>query len=281
MKLGIIVNERSGSVPDGGLTDLEALIREAGHEPLPAPAADIDLKDQVATILRQAPDAIAVWGGDGTIACVLQEAGSDMPVLILPGGTMNLLPKRLHDGETDWRKVALSVLQRPVSQWISAGQVGERRFYVAALFGQLTQLGVSREAAREGEFLEAVGMLTSGESLDIESQLQIEVDLPDGMRNFPATAAAILPGETGGLEIAVIAPDSHLDLAAAALDSLVRGWRNGAHFHAEGARAIRISHAAGTDISATIDGEPCEPGAALDVTFIPRAANVLVTGDEA
>lgn len=281
MKLGMIVNEKSGSVPEDGRAQLERVIAEAGHEPISAPDLEADLEKQVADLMAKGVETIAVWGGDGTISCVLQRAGGSMPILVLPGGTMNLLPKRLHNGEMDWKKIVQSVLESPRPTWISAGEVSGQRFYVAALFGQLTHIGASREAVREGALLEAVSILTDRDALDIESSIHIEVDQPDKHREFPATAAAVIPAEQGGLEIAVIAPDSHLDLAASALDAMVRGWREGAHFHADGASAIRMRHAEGKPIPATIDGEPCEPGESLSISYIQKAACVLVAGGEA
>lgn len=281
MKIGIIVNEKSGSVPEDGREQLELAIGEAGHDALRPADTEAELDRQVADLSGAGVEAIAVWGGDGTICAVLQAVKGELPVLILPGGTMNLLPKRLHDGELDWKKVIARVLDNPRPSWISAGEVDGQRFYVAALFGQLTHLGSSREAVREGSLREAVSILTDRETLDIETNIRIEVDEPGKQRDFPATAAAVMPCEEGGLEIAVIAPDSHLDLAATALDALVRGWREGAHFHAEGATAIRMHHALGEAIPATIDGEPCEPGEHLSISYIPKAACVLVAGGEA
>ena len=281
MKLGIIVNEKSGSVPEDGREQLELVIVEEGHEPLLPPDFEADLDKQVDDLAAAGAEAIAVWGGDGTICAVLQSANGKLPVLVLPGGTMNLLPKRLHNGELDWKKVVHTVLANPQPSWISAGEVAGQRFYVAALFGQLTHLGASREAVREGSIMEAVSILTDRDALDIETNIQIEVDQPDKKRDFPATAAAVIPAEEGGLEIAVIAPDSRLDLAASAMDALVRGWREGAHFHADGVSAIRMHHVQGKAIPATIDGEPCEPGEHISISYIQKAACVLVAGGEA
>lgn len=279
MKIGIIVNEKSGSVPEGGRLQLQEFLQEAGHMPVLAPEPDGDLNAQVDALAEASLDAIAVWGGDGTICTVLQK-GEDTPILILPGGTMNLLPKRLHDGELDWRKVVASVLENPTSTWIPAGEIAGRRFFVAALFGQLTHIGESREAVREGALLQAVSILTEKGALDIETSLQIEVDLPEESRDCPATAVAVMPGEEGGLEVAVVAPDNHLDLAASALDAMFRGWRESAHFHAAGANAVRIRHVEQDTISATLDGEPCEPGESLSISYVPKAACVLVSGGE-
>lgn len=281
MKLGIIVNEKSGSVPEDGRDQLAAFISEEGHTPVLPADLEGSLEGQVESLIAAECEAIAVWGGDGTICAVLQTANGQVPVLVLPGGTMNLLPKRLHDGELDWKKIVYNVLKNPKSGWISAGEVDGQRFYVAALFGQLTHLGASREAVREGAILQAVSILTDRDALDIESNIHIEVDQEDGMRDCPATAVAVLPSEGGGLEIAVVAPDNHLDLAASVMDALARGWRESAHFHAEGATAIRMRHAEGKAIPATIDGEPCEPGDALAISYIQKAACILVAGSDA
>jgi diacylglycerol kinase family enzyme len=280
MKLGIIVNERSGSVPEDGRAQLELEIQDAGHEAIVPVDPEADLQDQVAGLMAQDVDAIAVWGGDGTICAVLQTTNGKTPVLVLPGGTMNLLPKRLHDGEMDWKKIVRSVLENPKPTWISAGEVAGQRFYVAALFGQLTHIGASREAVREGSILEAVSILTDRSALDIETNILIEVFQTDKRREFPATAAAVIPADEGGLEIAVIAPDSHLDLAATAMDAMIKGWREGAHFHADNASAIRMNHAKGGMIPATVDGEPHEPGEHFNISYLPKAACVMVAGGE-
>lgn len=281
MKLGIIVNEKSGSVPEDGRAQLSAFVSEEGHEAVLPADIESTLEEQVASLSAAGCDAIGVWGGDGTICTVLQTANGQVPVLVLPGGTMNLLPKRLHDNELDWKKIVHSVLNNPKPTWISAGEVDGQRFYVAALFGQLTHIGASREAVREGAILHAVSILTDRDALDIESNILIEVDQKDGVRDCPATAAAVIPSEGDGLEIAVIAPDNHLDLAASAMDALARGWRESAHFHAEGATAIRMRHAEGKAIPATVDGEPCEPGALISISYIQKAACVLVSGGDA
>lgn len=281
MKLGIIVNEKSGSVPDDGRSQLEELLQDRGHEWVVPPDIEAGLEDQVEALCDAGVETIAVWGGDGTICAVLQTVDGKVPVLVLPGGTMNLLPKRLHDGEMDWKKIVDDVLQTPTQRWISAGEVEGRRFYVAALFGQLTYLGESREAVREGSILEAVSILTDKGALDIETTLQVEVDQEGGRQDFPATAAAVLPDAEGGLEIAVIAPENHFDLAAAAFDAVVKGWREGAHHRAENARRIRMTHVEGKPIPSTVDGEPYEPSDSVDITFIPRAACVLVAGGSA
>lgn len=280
MKIGIIVNVRSGSVPEDGQAQLDIELRNAGHEVFSAGDDQKDLKKQVENLVRKGAEAIAVWGGDGTICAVLQAAEGKVPVLVLPGGTMNLLPKKLHNGEMDWKKIVHSVLENPEPSWISAGEVFGQRFYVAALFGQLTHIGASREAVREGAIMEAVSILTDRSALDLETCIQIVVEQPGTLREFPATAAAVIPGAAGGLEIAVIAPDSHIDLAASAMDAMLNGWRESAHFHADNAVSIRMHHTEGGAISATVDGEPCEPGNQLSVTYIKKAACVLIAKGE-
>lgn len=281
MKLGIIVNEKSGSVPEDGREQLAAFISEEGHEAVLPADTEAGLEEQVNGLMAAGCEAIAVWGGDGTICAVLQTANGNVPVLVLPGGTMNLLPKRLHNDELDWKKIVHGVLANPKPSWISAGEVDGQRFYVAALFGQLTHIGASREAVREGAILQAVSILTDREVLDIESNIHVEVDQSGTMKDCPATAAAVIPSDQDGLEIAVIAPDNHLDLAASAMDALVRGWRESAHFHADGVTGIRMRHKDGKAIPATIDGEPCEPGETLSISYIQKAACVLMSGGEA
>lgn len=283
MRYGAIVNTSAGSVPEDAVALLTEAVSAHGHTVFFPRGEDLPPDTQVSQLVRHRPDGIIVWGGDGTIAAVLSELGGHpVPVLALPGGTMNLLPRKLHNDETDWEKVLSAVLKSPKEVWIPAGIAGSARFYVAALFGRLTHLGSSREALRSGELLEAVSILAREDALAIETELEIKTPSRNAS-GVSAMAAAVLPrnGSDPGLEVAAIAPDSPLDLAAGAIEAVFNGWRSGADFHQRALQAVSLCHENDSIIPATIDGEPCELPCPLEVRYMEKAACVMVAGAEA
>src|SRR5215475_3237441 len=76
-----------------------------GIDITPNPTApDGIVLDQVRDLVKESPDLVVAWGGDGTINEVVNGMfGSDIPVGVLPGGTANVfaremkLPMRLSD----------------------------------------------------------------------------------------------------------------------------------------------------------------------------------------
>ncbi|MFN3314531.1 MAG: diacylglycerol/lipid kinase family protein [Hyphomonas sp.] len=283
MKFGAIVNVSAGSVPEDAIRLLKEAVAEHGHQVVFPSADSLAPEAQIRQMVREKLDAVIVWGGDGTIATVLTELGGHpMPVLALPGGTMNILPKKLHDGATDWRNVLDAVLSNPAEKWIPAGIAGESRFYVAALFGRLTHLGGSREAIREGNLMEAVNILAREDALALDPELEILTPSKE-TSSVSAMAAAVLLGEgaDAGLEVTAMAPESGLDLAAAAIEAIFTGWRNGADFRAGGLQMLSMCHDSDEAVPATIDGEPCELSCPVEIRYLPRAACMLVAGAQA
>ncbi|MFN7055981.1 diacylglycerol/lipid kinase family protein [Hyphomonas sp.] len=283
MKFTAIINPAAGSVPEGAAKLLEAELQAHGHT---LESVHLDLPESPEALRQRITgdtEAILIWGGDGTIAAVLCGLqGMPVPVLVLPGGTMNILPRKLHADQTDWRRVLDSVLRNPSQQWIPAGDAGGRRFYVAALFGRLTHLGGSREAIRSGNLLEAINILAREDALALDTELEISAPVA-APRGVSATAAAVMPisGPEPGFEVAAMAPENGLELAAAAFEAMLTGWRNGADFLAQGLQSISLCRDADETVAATIDGEPCDLPCPVEIDYVPRAALVLVSGDTA
>jgi hypothetical protein len=80
-----------------------------------------------------APDLIAIYTGDGTVSALVDLLpGWDGPLLVLPGGTMNLLARKLH-GEND----AQSIVEKAI-----ADDINTIRFTQAEGCGQHSLVGV-------------------------------------------------------------------------------------------------------------------------------------------
>ncbi len=98
-RIVLVANVAAGSLVDGGLTPdaLRERLEMAGLTVVPEPRPDAPLPERLeAAATMPGIDAVAVAGGDGTLACAAQAlTGRQVPLGILPLGTMNLLAKDL------------------------------------------------------------------------------------------------------------------------------------------------------------------------------------------
>lgn len=107
--LWLVVNAASGSNDPDAVKAVEAALAEAGHAPARIiTIPDDDLPDR-AGLEAAGVGTLAIFTGDGTAnAQVALIQGWGGRVLILPGGTQNLLAKSLH-GESDAPTIARAV----------------------------------------------------------------------------------------------------------------------------------------------------------------------------
>ena len=256
MALISLVNTTAGSVPEDGDMLLRyelgsALTRQfsCSGKDIARVLASIELRDR---------DTLIVWGGDGTVAAALNLVrGTGALVLPLPGGTMNLLHRRIHGQAADWKTTLTRALCSRQPRELTYATANGLPFYVALMLGRLTQLVEAREALREGQPLEAVRQAASAGVLDMESIITTRI----GTEELRATAAAaFLPEALEGdcLEIGAIDPDSLIDLATVGLTSLISDWREaeGVTFRQTGEAWFHQQAEPGRN--ALLDGEPAE-----------------------
>ncbi|MEC5190781.1 MULTISPECIES: bifunctional phosphatase PAP2/diacylglycerol kinase family protein [unclassified Arthrobacter] len=86
--LGIAVNTLGGSYSKETAAALQKIFPKAHIREV---AQDEDLIDEIARVaLRPGVAALGVWGGDGTVGTAAAVAvGNSLPLLVLPGGTLN------------------------------------------------------------------------------------------------------------------------------------------------------------------------------------------------
>nr|WP_321510003.1 diacylglycerol kinase family protein [uncultured Hyphomonas sp.] len=279
MKFSVVINPLSRSVPKGAADEIEAAIQASGHDIACLHCSS----DQLSRGVRQAAgsdaDAVIVWGGDGTLACALNACGTTgLPVLALPGGTMNMLPKRLH-GDGAWHEILERVLSAPMTQTLAAGEVDGQRFYIAALFGRLTGLAETREAVRKGELINAAQALADGEVLDVETRLRLSwtkmSDKTEQTISAVAAAVALKSSGTPALEVAAIDPDSTMDLVSTALDAMVHGWKEAGPVEHDVTETVTVHELERGDIPATLDGEQVTFTSPVRIQLVKQAARVL------
>lgn len=279
MNVAALINPRSGSVPANAAQVLEAGCVDLGVECSVHVAGEASLADDIRAGLACAEDAFVVWGGDGTLACALDLSGPDgPPVLALPGGTMNLLPKRIHGADLTWQQALSGVLRAPRVLTLPAGIVDGRKFYIGALIGKLTRLVEPREAARKGDLLGAGRDLVAEGLLDLETALSFTAlggEASGEERSATAIGVFLDKAPPGRLEVGAIDPDSLLELARTGLEAMIEDWRAAEGLLLEVAERLQVRLLSGEVLNATLDGEPADLPASIEIRRIEDAARVL------
>lgn len=270
MNVIAIINTASGSVPEDGLEMLQVELSTRTNINClgcysfePSRIAHV-----VDSAKKHGIDCVIVWGGDGTVACVANELhAADIPILPLPGGTMNLLHKNIHGSDSDW-KACLNALAQPKKAYeLRPGKLNGHFFYVAAMFGPLTQLADVRESVREKSPLQAASKLLQSDALDMRSQVQFT--LPEESNGQAKTAVAlaafVCDEPTAPLKVGVIDPESLFDLSSVGLDALYSGWEEAEQIDRYITQSLSVAHISGETLPYTLDGEQYESNQIIEV----------------
>jgi diacylglycerol kinase family enzyme len=250
-------------------------IRELDHE---------HGSEQLSEIEKEAPDLLISWGGDGTQRAVLDRLGRhSSKILLLPGGTMNLLSKWLH-GQHPWETVLWSVLASPQPRVLPAGKVGNNLFFCALLAGVAARFADAREDVRRGDFGRA--LQDTGAALDSVRKTHLATSFGDDSQHadhhFPSgnvVGALVGPlAANGRMEVVRSSLPSAISAIEFAWSTFTAGWRQRPDISIEPADVLIVENADGGDIPAIIDGEHIQAGSSLTVNFVEEAAACLVAG---
>ena len=270
----VLFNEKAGSVQPGDSERLVAALGEAGVARYALVGVD-RISRRLFARAREF-DVIIVLGGDGTARAAAALAPRDGPPLVLlPGGTLNILPKALY-GELAWPEALKAALERGVEKRMPAGVANGQRFFVAAMFGAPTVLARVREAAREGEFAKAIGRIGAYFKRAFVRNLRARASR-NPFRKAEAIGA-LLPSFGGGLEgegleWVHLSANHFVDLARVSVRALGEGWRQDNAVEIWSARAGDIVSTG--MIPATLDGEPHNFFSRVHVTYDAKGVRVL------
>jgi diacylglycerol kinase family enzyme len=276
----VLFNEKAGSVAAGDGERLAAALTEAGIERYAILAPD---KIKRALFERaKSFDVIIVLGGDGTARAAAAMAHADgPPLLLLPGGTLNILPKALL-GNLAWPEALAAALDHGVVKRLPAGRANGERFFVAAMFGAPTMLARAREAMREGRFLAALGRVRHF----LKRAFMRGLRARNGQERLrKAEAIGVLcPAFTGaiegeGLEWVRLKATHFIDLARVSVRALGEGWRDDPVVEIGHCKTGDIVATAGV-IPATLDGEPRTFLSHVRITYDPKGVRVLTLEPE-
>ncbi|MFC3310523.1 diacylglycerol kinase family protein [Blastomonas aquatica] len=260
------MNEASGSYDADVIADIATWFTDGGRpvdrivrcpdETLPTP----DKLDAAGVGI------LAIYAGDGTTNSALKAAaGWDGAVLILPGGTMNLLARALH-GESSCEEIVARACAERRTRRLSTVEIGNNIAYVGVIAGPTTSWAKVRENARHTEVAdlmftaipEAISETLSGPEVGIEGQTE----------TFPAIFAA--PRESS-MALCGFTASNIGEVVAHASAWLGGDFREGPRVDlGEAARATLVSEA--ETIGLLIDGEAaeCAPGDSLRLGHAPH-----------
>ena len=275
-----VVNARAGSVGPTAAEKLEGILRErCANVTVLAPEPD-DMNAAMTEAVAARPDAVIILGGDGTARHAAELAGPKGPPLImLPGGTMNVLPKALY-GARDWPDALIAALDHGAVRDLPGARAGEHLFFVAGIFGSPARVAKAREAVREGKVFSAITRFKYAFDRAFSQRLRVRRDLSPESRAEAAAILCPLFSRVEGadrLETALLDPAGALSAFRLGIGALTGGWRTDPATNIGACRATEIrGHGA---VPAVLDGEPVRFGERVRIVAVPSAARVIALDD--
>lgn len=137
MKHGYLIFNPSAGMRAKSRTVVAGVIREFAKYDLditPSPTEpEGSTVRQVQELVREEPDLLVSWGGDGTINEVINGMfGSGIPLGVIPGGTANVFAKEL--GISGLNR-AIAIIGKGKTKTISIGEANKRYFSLMAGVG--------------------------------------------------------------------------------------------------------------------------------------------------
>ncbi|MBX7494655.1 hypothetical protein K3172_02155 [Qipengyuania sp. 6B39] len=274
----LIANARSGSNSDAALQALCQCLGEhgIGHDRL----LDISSEGPPAAAELEAEKVgrVIVFAGDGTVNAVVNGlAGWGGEILVLPGGTMNLLSVRLHGDAVREDEIVARVargayrLVRPEVASCSAGKA-----LAGLLAGPGTAWADVREAMRDVDVLRfATG---AGEAVSrTASGARVRFGEPGLGRDDGYPLVEITPG-TRGLQIDAYSADKAADYLQHSWALLRRSFREGPHERLGLLDRFELVNCESEPIEVLIDGEPATLGPRAEFEVARCAVDLLATG---
>jgi hypothetical protein len=220
MRAWLIVNPASGSVTEAHSVD--ALAAATGIEVVRTTIFPAERLPEPDELTSARIELLILFAGDGTInaaACALDRwAGR---VLVLPGGTMNMLAKDLH-GTADPATILARATAQPEPPTIALPfvEAGPHRAFVALIAGPPSVWAHAREAVRKGRLRGA----WRATRLAWARSFAGGVRLSGALRDRRHRAVVAIP-HADGMELAAIDVAGWIGAARLGLNWLAGDWR--------------------------------------------------------
>lgn len=267
----LVANAASGSNSATALAAVGAVLAQSGC----APARLLDVRDGLpdrAQLRAAGVGRIVVFAGDGTVARLATALeGWDGALLVLPGGTTNLLARALHgDRPADAIAADLPHLvrqRRPCIRWNGGTAL------IEVLAGPGATWCDVREELRDGVPHQVAGAAVAALHESTVGALVALVDPPLGRGEGYSGIRLDLGGGTMMVEGYGAATIGEYLRQGIAL--LRRNYREGPHDALGSHPAVTCCSVAGAPIPLMVDGERAEGAASLRFSLAPFALDLL------
>lgn len=272
----LITNDRSGSNDEAATAALLKSCADAGLEiALRVSFPQQDLPGSAA-FDRAGIALVVIYAGDGTVNAALDAlAGWGGQVLVLPGGTQNLLARRLH-GAADAAAVLAALAAgsaTPVRPGIIRCPAGHA--YAELQAGPGTAWHGVREAMRDGSVLGlAQETITAAAETIATPGVAARVPALGDQDGYPLL---LLTAQDQGIRVAAYHARQAGDFLAQAGALLARNFREGPHDVLGLVPRVTVASLDGEPFGLMLDGEAADPGPACTFELAPCGVDLLAT----
>jgi diacylglycerol kinase family enzyme len=300
-KIAVVYNARSGALSSDSEPPLEDrlsdLLARHGVDPVLVPFEPSTVREDVHTLLAGTPppDAVIVAGGDGTVRSVAAHIlGSDVPLGVLPMGTMNVLARDL--GVPEDLESALDALLTAPVQLIDVARVNGELFLCSSALAMMPHLGRIRERARGAPGWQQprwwarglriwrryprmrLHVIVDGNEHQVRTRAMVVSNNPLSSR--PASGlSARLPGrdrlDTGRLVVYVIRDRTRWDLLSLAAKLPDGSWLTDRRLSSYEGSTVQVRSSQVGVMSVMSDGEVVQLPMPLRYELVPRALAIL------
>jgi len=280
LRVGAIINTSSGGCDVESEAEMLEIVNGAGVTDCKTWCGESDqIERAFAEAATQKLKTLIVLGGDGTIRTAAKAcAGTDTYLLPLPGGTLNMLPRALY-GDVSWQNALATTLAEPATKALSGGRTGDELFFVAAIAGAPGLWMEARESVRERDLVDAVEKSAVAFRAMFDTNIRYSIS-PEktGEAELLAIICPLVSQEMSdseqALEVAAVEIENAAELLGVATAAAFGKWRDNESVMLKKTRHVTLQST--RDIPLFLDGEKVNAGRNAEITFVPRAVNVMI-----
>ena len=273
-----VLNTGSGSCDETSADKIKAVFDAAGLTGARVVSVGPDKIEAALDGAVADSDVVVALGGDGTIRTAAIKCGeADVPLIPLPGGTMNMLPKSLF-GEMDWEQALAATLAEPRLCEVSGGLAEDQPFFCVAILGAPTLWADARESLREGHLSEAFERSLTALKHSVNDQLDYQFgESTQGSAEAVAVicplVSRVLSKDEPGLEAAALDPETAAGLFRLTFHAVFDDWRLDPSVERAKVKTVRVTGHG--PVPVILDGETVQMKQVVNITFRSKAFRAI------